>query len=165
MNISSTQYCCQLHRVQYVFYYSTMGSKLLCSLFVCNRGGTIQYHGGLWARELGQAPMLLVFLTPKQALSSHPPLQMVWLYWLQDRDSMTNWYTINHPTTLHTQYETQRPTTAHRWHFALRDVSYRQSCHLSTPSHPQVPPVWPYRWQAQFGCWFTVWWSIVLLPL
>jgi hypothetical protein len=27
---------------------------------------------------------------------------MVWLYWLQDRDSMPNWYTINHPTTLHT---------------------------------------------------------------
>ena len=35
MNISSTQYCCQLHRVQYVFYYGTMGSKLLysCSWF------------------------------------------------------------------------------------------------------------------------------------
>ena len=24
--------------------------------------------------------------------------EMVWLYWLQDRDSMPNWYTINHPT-------------------------------------------------------------------
>ena len=31
-------------------------------LFVCNRGDTIQYHGVLWSRELGQAPMLLVFL-------------------------------------------------------------------------------------------------------
>ena len=30
-------------------------------LFVCNRGDTIQYHGGLRSRELGQAPMLLVF--------------------------------------------------------------------------------------------------------
>ena len=29
------------------------------------------------------------------------------LYWLQDRDSMPNWYTINHPTTLHTHNETQ----------------------------------------------------------
>ena len=38
----------------------------------CNRGDTIQYHGGLWSRELCQAPMLLVFLTPRQALSSHP---------------------------------------------------------------------------------------------
>ena len=31
-----------------------------------------KYHGGLLSRELGQAPMLLVFLTPRQALSSHP---------------------------------------------------------------------------------------------
>ena len=32
----------------------------------------MQYHGGLRSRELCQAPMLLVFLTPRQALSSHP---------------------------------------------------------------------------------------------
>ena len=38
--------------------------------------------------------MLLVFLTPRQALSSQPCQQMVWLYWLQDRDNMPNWYTI-----------------------------------------------------------------------
>ena len=57
---------------------------------------------------------------------------MVWLYCLQDRDSMPNWYTINHPTTLHTHNETQWPTAARRWHFALRDVSRRQSCHLLT---------------------------------
>ena len=43
-------------------------------MFVCNRGDTIQYHGGLQSRELGQAPMLLVFLTPSQALSSDPLL-------------------------------------------------------------------------------------------
>ena len=43
-------------------------------LFVCNRGVTAQYHGCLQSRELGQAPMLLMFLTPKQALSSHPRL-------------------------------------------------------------------------------------------
>ena len=50
-------------------------------------------------------PLLLhVFLTPRQALSSHPHQQMVWLYWLQDRDSIPNWYTINHPTTLHIQW-------------------------------------------------------------
>ena len=41
-------------------------------VLVCNRGDTIQYHGGLRSRELCQAPMLLVFLTPRQALSSHP---------------------------------------------------------------------------------------------
>ena len=44
-------------------------------LFVCNRGDTIQYHGSLRSREL--APKLLVFLTPRQALSSHPRQQMV----------------------------------------------------------------------------------------
>ena len=48
----------------------------------------MQYFGSLQSRELGQAPMLLVFLAPRQALSSHPRQQMVWLYWLQDRDSM-----------------------------------------------------------------------------
>ena len=53
-------------------------------LFVCNRGDTIKYHGSLRSRVLGQAPMLLVFLTPRQALSSHPLKQMVWLYWLQE---------------------------------------------------------------------------------
>ena len=39
----------------------------------CNRGDTIQYHGGLRSRELGQAPMVLV-----QALSSHPHHSLVW---------------------------------------------------------------------------------------
>ena len=58
---------------------------------VCNRGDTVQYHGGLRSRELGQVPMLLVFLTPIQALSSHPHQQMVWLFWLQDRDCMPNY--------------------------------------------------------------------------
>ena len=36
---------------------------LFVCLFVCNRGDAIQYHGGLQSRELGQVPMLLVFLT------------------------------------------------------------------------------------------------------
>ena len=30
-------------------------------LFVCNRGDTVQYHGSLRSRELGQAPMLQDF--------------------------------------------------------------------------------------------------------
>ena len=60
------------------FNFSLSGSAVQCSvglfvcLFVCNRGDTIQYHGGLRSRELCQARMLLVFLTPKQTLSSHP---------------------------------------------------------------------------------------------
>ena len=84
--------------------------------------------------------MLLVFLTPRQALSSHPRQQMVWFYCIQDRNSMPIRYTINHSTTLNTHDETQWPTAARQWHFMLRDVSRRQSCHLSTPSHPRVPP-------------------------
>ena len=55
-----------------------------------------------------------------------------------------------------THNEIQWPTAARRWQFALRDVSCRQSCHLSTPSHPRVPPGWPYCRQAQCGRWFTV---------
>ena len=37
-----------------------------------------------------------------QVLSSHQRQQIVRLYLLQDRDSMTNWYAFNHPTTLQT---------------------------------------------------------------
>ena len=66
---------------------------LVFVLFVCNRGDTVQYQGGLRSRELGQDPM---FLTPRQVLSSHPLKQMFRLYWLQDRDSMPTWYAINH---------------------------------------------------------------------
>ena len=48
--------------------YITM-NPLFC-LFVCNRGDTVK-------GSLGQAPMLLVLLTPTQAISSHPCQQMV----------------------------------------------------------------------------------------
>ena len=46
-----------------------IGSKLKNDfyLFVCNRGDTMQYHGGLRSWELGQAPMLLMFQNPRQA--------------------------------------------------------------------------------------------------
>jgi hypothetical protein len=50
---------------------------ILLFLFLCNRGDNIQYHGGLRSRELCQAPMLLVFLTPRQALSSHPCISIM----------------------------------------------------------------------------------------
>jgi hypothetical protein len=39
----------------------------------------------VWSRELGQTPIL--FFLIRQALSSHPHQKMVWLYWLQDRES------------------------------------------------------------------------------
>ena len=38
------------------------------TMFFCNRGDTLQYLSGLGSRELGQAPMLLVFLSPRQGL-------------------------------------------------------------------------------------------------
>ena len=106
-------------------------NNIFC-LFVCNKGDTILYQGGHPSRELGQVSILQVFLIPRQGLSSHPHQQMVCLYWLQVRDSMPNWCTITHPTTLQTHNETQRPTAACQWHFALRDVFCRQTCHLST---------------------------------
>ena len=41
-------------------------------MFVCFLTEEILlYHGSLRSRELGQAPMLLVFLPPRRALSSH----------------------------------------------------------------------------------------------
>ena len=54
----------------------SISNTLLIEVFVCHRGDTI----GTVSRELGQAPMLLVFLTPRQASSSHPRQQMVRLY-------------------------------------------------------------------------------------
>ena len=59
------------------FYFIIHYNNNHVCLFVCNRGDTIHYHGGLRSRELGQAPMLQVFLTPREALSSHPLKQMV----------------------------------------------------------------------------------------
>ena len=87
--------------------HNTIWPKHLSTrIFRLCRGDTVQYHGGLQSRELGQATVLLLSLTPRQVSSSHPCQQMVWLYWLQDRDSMPNWYTINHSTILHTQWNT-----------------------------------------------------------
>ena len=48
---------------------------------------------------------------------------------------MPNWQTINHPTTLHTHNETVTHCCSP---MAICDVSCRQSCHLSTPSHPRA---------------------------
>ena len=65
------------------------GKKISISqtyLFVCNRGDTEQYHGSLRSRELGPAPMLQVFLTPRQALSSHPRQQMsLAIKWMREK--------------------------------------------------------------------------------
>ena len=49
-----------------VRFYQPLGfAKTIC---FCNKGDTIQYLSGLGSRELGQAPMLLLFLFPRQAL-------------------------------------------------------------------------------------------------
>ena len=60
---------------------------------------------------------------------------MVWLYWLQDRDCMPNWYTINHPTKLPTQNDTQWPTAARTLHCRIYPAGkVAISPHLATPS-------------------------------
>ena len=58
----------------------TEDNGILFFFFSFNRGDTIQYHGDLQSRELGQAPVLLVFLTPRQALSSHPCVFIMFLW-------------------------------------------------------------------------------------
>ena len=40
-------------------------------LFVCNRGDTLQYHGGLWSKELCQTPLLQVFLLGRHYHLTH----------------------------------------------------------------------------------------------
>ena len=102
--------------------------KILRRVFLCNRGDTMHYwmwtnydallhssmsmtdnttqcHVGHSIKGITPSSMPLVFLTPRQALSSHPRQQMVWLYWLQDRDNMPNQYTISHSTTLNCSEE------------------------------------------------------------
>ena len=111
------------------------------SLFVCNRGDT--------TITVVSDHLLLVFLTPRKALSSHSRQQMVWLYWLQDRDSMLNWFAINHPTTLHTQWN---PVTHCCSPMSLCAGKVDISQHLAL----RFPPEWPYCRQAQCRCWFTV---------
>ena len=66
-----TMYLCINHKVLHFFSLNLLNpTSFFCFLFF-NRGDTIQYFGGLRSRELGQAPILLVFLFPRQALSSH----------------------------------------------------------------------------------------------
>ena len=69
-------------------------------LFVCNRGDTVSRRSPI--KGVRPSP----YTNPRQALSSCLHQQMVWLYWLQNGDTMPNWYTINHPTTLHAHNET-----------------------------------------------------------
>ena len=98
-------------------YWTRMNYGTILHLSMLTTDNTTQYHDRHLIKGVMPSPMLLVYLTPRGALSSHPQL-----YWLQDRDSMPNSYTINHLTTLHTHNETQWPTAARRWHFALQDV-------------------------------------------
>ena len=84
------------------------------SFFFCKRGDTVQHHSGLRSRELGQAPMLQVCLIGTM------------VYYQPSYNTSHN--------------EIQWPTAARQCHFALRDVSCRQSWHVLSPSDPRVPP-------------------------
>ena len=66
-------------------------------MFVCNRGDTIQYHGGLQhLRKLGQTPMLQVFLTPRPALSSHQHRTLVCLFLIWEPTLCSQWNSKSH---------------------------------------------------------------------
>ena len=56
------------HKLHNCNHIICSASGLFVCLFVCNRGDTIQWHGGLGSRKLSQAPMLLEFLTPRQVI-------------------------------------------------------------------------------------------------
>ena len=85
-------------------------------------------------------------------------------HYMQTTDGITVLVTIlvhyqpscNPSHTMKVPYDTQWPTAAPQWPLVLRDVSCMQSWQLSTPSHPKVPPEWPYCWQTRCGHWFTV---------
>ena len=96
-------FCFVFKRGDTKHYWTQMNYGALLHSFMSMRDTTTQYHGRHPIKGVMPSPMLLVFLTPRQALSSHPRQQMVWLYWLQD--SMSNWCTIKHPTKLHTHNE------------------------------------------------------------
>ena len=79
-------HCCRSGHISDHYIWPTQGKliyvgiiRVVC-LFVT--GHTVQYHGGLRSRELGQAPMLQVFLTPRQALSSHPRQDFIVKYFI-----------------------------------------------------------------------------------
>ena len=68
-------------------------------------------------------------------------------YIFLDRDRLPFWRYQPSRNTSHTMkiyYESQWPAAARWCHFVLQDVSGLQSWHLSMPSHPRVPPGWPY---------------------
>ena len=70
-----------------------------------------------------------------------------------DRDRLPSWHYQPSCYTSHTMKSSDP--------LLLTDGNLRwQSCHLSTPNHPRVPPVWPYCRQAQCGRWHSLKWSI-----
>ena len=66
---------------------------------------------------------------------------------------------VHYQPPYNTSYTMKSSEPLLRWYFALQDVSRRQSCHLSTLSHPRVP----YCRQAQCGRWRLLKWSIANL--
>ena len=93
------------------------------SLFVCNRGDTIQYHGGLQhLRKLGQTPMLHVFLTPRPALSSHQHRTLVCLFLIWEPTLCSQWNSKSHycsPRVLRAAGCIQQPKSLFLRHLAI----------------------------------------------
>ena len=88
-------------------------------------------------------PLLLLFLTPRPALSSHQHGTLVCLFWSGN---------------LYCTVLTHQGIT---WLLAKSAFSCwmyptAQIVLSLIPSHPWVPPEWPYCQQAQWRCWYTV---------
>ena len=122
-----------------------MGEIILKELFVCFPQSCT--HVDLLSRNLLDLAMRM--LLPQRR---YDPSEMSTVCLIGTLSTVLQHFT--------THNETLWPTTACPCYFLLRDVSFRQSWHLSTTCHPQVPPEWPYCQQAQCKHWFTVWWRI-----
>jgi hypothetical protein len=84
-----------------------------------------------------------------------------WLYWLQDRNSMHNWYTINHPTTLHAYNETQWPTAVHctaarRWDFGFK---IELKCWIKSKIFDKTTYLWFHNCMNFYvvNFWYSLW--------
>ena len=101
-------------------------------LFVCNRGDTY-YSITVDSRQRSLAkPLSLLFLTCRPALSSQEHRTLVYLFW--------SW-------NLHYAHSPANPTAACQAQAATAQTAL-------SPSHPWVPPEWPYCQQALWGRWF-----------
>ena len=71
-------------RLYTMHYWTQMNYGALLHSSMSMPDNTTKYHSGHPVKGAMPSPMLLVFLIPRQVLSSHLHQRMIWLYWLQD---------------------------------------------------------------------------------